>query len=269
MRKGQANIVGYVMLLAIGAILGVALFYMFASTSSEIGTIMHTQSRQQARVISSSLSLYAPGAVREGIPYRAVVQNTGHSTITGLSAFIKSGEVETSLTVTDLGGSPISSLLKDRVGLVTVAPPPQQGDLLVVGGKETYAFKSFDTAPKRVKQVVCGGPELSAVDGSGITIYSNTCGANNTFTCNLTVDPDSLYVVAWAKSQGGYSYFIVTDGGNFSVLDSVSSDGDEGVYYAGDAATPGNELDVCIQKTVGGYLFLDYLIAVPLYTPEV
>ena len=202
MRKGQANIVGYVILLAVGAVVGIALFYMFASTSTEVGNIIHTQSQQQARIISSSLDLYTPGAVREGIPYRAVVQNTGHTTITSLSAFIQSGATETPLTVTDLDGNAIPSLPKDQMGLVTINPAPEAGDVLVVGGAETYAMKIFDTAPKRVKTVACGGAELADQDGSGITISSDDCEAGNTFNCNLTVDPDSLYIVAYAKSQG-------------------------------------------------------------------
>ncbi|MBN3037761.1 MAG: hypothetical protein JW834_04930, partial [Candidatus Diapherotrites archaeon] len=262
-------VVTYGMIIAIGAVVAVAFYFMFAAEPTEAYTEVMFSEMSAEDYLLSSVQLYAPEVVRNDTVYKAVAYNSGSINLNDVTALLVRGDSSFALQMVDKEGDVVSSLPKQSIAFIPVSPFPQAGDVLVVGVARLHTTKSFQSTPKHVYEFPAMESALADKDFLVVNVSDMECGVNNTFAWTIHIDPSDIvkvYLDGYAWSSGMISYFTVTDGDE-TVSDSVSEEVHV-TYDVSDFDYSNGVLNACVYLTDGDDLMMDYLEAVVVYTGQ-
>jgi hypothetical protein len=233
--KGQSNVVSFVLLVALGSIVGVSLYFAYAGTAPGLKSQLDMRKQAEARALGSSIALHTPEAVMEEEPYYAVIYNSGNSHLTGLGAYVVRSGVRTNLGITDKDGTVLTTLPIGELGYIKVSEPPQDppqsGETLVVGSEETFTHKTFTRNTKQVRTVDCTGCDdciLDELEEAEDESYDEIAAADTecyTFDVDFTEGVyDELYLDAYVYSSINLTFYEVEYSGAPTALisDNVS-----------------------------------------------
>lgn len=268
MRKGQSQMVSFVLLFAIGAIIAVAFYYMYAGSGADVGASLEAQRTASLNRMKSSVTFFAPQSMKNGSSYYGAVYNSGvvslHSPVL---SFSRSG-TESELSLTDVSGTNITYLPAGDVGFFSVSERPMEGNLLLFHSDEMNHFHVFPDDVSRVVLLQSSKSSLNSIDEVYENITTENCTSNTTYSWYVGMpksDVHYMFMDTYARSTLGATYTELNDLSTEYVTDSFGTAWTRATYDISDFNYSDDTLEVCVRVTKGRDLELDYLRAVVLY----
>jgi hypothetical protein len=264
MRRGDSQIVSFVLLVAIGAIIAGAFYYLYAGAGAASGGALEDQRLASLSRMKASVTFFAPQSMKNSSNYFGAVYNSGTAVLHGLELnFSSSG----GLSLTDSSGNNLTYLSPGDVGFFSTSTRPVAGDVLMFHSTETNAFHSFSTGVSRVV-LLQGQASLNSVDSSYENITSTSCSAGNRYSWYVGVNKSAisgLFLDVYARSTLGVTFVNVTDESGTGVIDSFDEDWERASYDISNANYAGDTLTLCVNLQKGDGINLDYMRAVVIY----
>jgi hypothetical protein len=267
MRRGDSQIVSFVMLVAIGAIIAGAFYYLYAGAGAASGGALEDQRVASLNRMKASVTFFAPQSMKNNSNYFGAVYNSGTAVLHDLNLTLSASGSEKRLALTDSSGSNLTFLSPGDVGFFSTSTRPIAGDLVMFHSTETNAFHTFSTGVSRVV-LLQGQASLNSIDESYENVTAENCSASNRYSWYVGVQKSAisgLFVDVYARSTLGATFMNVTDEAGADVIDSFGEDWARASYDVSDATYAGDTLTLCVNVPKGNGLNIDYMRAVVLY----